>query len=243
VFSLGVCAWEALSGRRLFDRDTDFQIWKAVTEEDVPFIRAYWPECPPLVDDVIRRALDRDRNHRPATAQEFGQLLGAAAGVPDARASVAYVAETVRRLCGAQIAARREQLGAAATKLRQAADTIKDGDMRLRSEARRLDREAASTVDALPRAKEPERAARGKRSIGLVIVVALVAAALAAGVVAFVMSRKSQSPAVAEPGPGSGSDDPFGVQKASQNLQRSLQDVMKAKQDLERLRDQLHGSN
>ena len=43
VFSLGVCTWEALAGERLFDRSTDFQIWKAITEEDPPTLGSRWP--------------------------------------------------------------------------------------------------------------------------------------------------------------------------------------------------------
>src|SRR5262249_28090861 len=33
VFALGVVAWEALTGERLFDRETDFLVWKAIGEE------------------------------------------------------------------------------------------------------------------------------------------------------------------------------------------------------------------
>ncbi|MDQ3367037.1 MAG: serine/threonine protein kinase, partial [Myxococcota bacterium] len=72
VFALGVCAWEALAGVRLFERATDFMIGKAITEEDVPSITTHWPDCPPAVDAVIRRALDRDRERRQATARELG---------------------------------------------------------------------------------------------------------------------------------------------------------------------------
>ncbi|MCW5806283.1 MAG: serine/threonine protein kinase, partial [Deltaproteobacteria bacterium] len=77
VFSLGVCAWEALAGARLFDRSTDFQIWKAITEEDVPAIATRWPACPPAVDALVLRALDRDPARRPATARAFAEELRA----------------------------------------------------------------------------------------------------------------------------------------------------------------------
>ena len=241
VFSLGVCAWEALAGRRLFDRETDFAIWKAITEEDVPFVRAYWPQCPPLVDDVIRRALDRDRTRRPATARDFGQLLASAAGTRDGNA---YVAEQVQKHFGAQLAEQRREVATALTGKVEASDTIKDGEMRLRSEAKKLEREAASTVDALPRAREaePKPAAPAKRPLGLIVLVALIAAAVAGGIVAFVMSRQSAPVAQVVPD-AEPADDPLGVKNAGEELRRGLEDVRKAGEDLRRIRDEFHGSN
>ena len=263
VFSLGVCAWEALAGRRLFDRETDFQIWKAITEEDVPFVRKFWPECPPLVDDVIRRALDRERDHRPRTAREFGQALCAAAGIAATSAELAYVAEAVRTSCGEKLALRRQEVASAVSTKRESADTIKDGDMRLRSEARRLTRDAASTVDQLPK-REPAKP--GRRWLPM-IVVAVIAAGLAAGIVAFVMSRQDApakpveataptgSAGSAAPVSGSGSAEPGSagsadawgvrseVENANQELRRGLEEVRKAGEDLRKLRDQFHGSN
>ncbi|MEJ7602816.1 MAG: protein kinase [Kofleriaceae bacterium] len=64
VFALGTCAWEALTGVRLFDRETDYLIWKAITEEPIPPITTYWPDCPPALEAVVRRALERDRELR-----------------------------------------------------------------------------------------------------------------------------------------------------------------------------------
>jgi serine/threonine-protein kinase len=55
VFSLGVCLWEALAGERLYDRATDFLIWKAVTEEDAPLITTRWPGCPLAIEGLLPR--------------------------------------------------------------------------------------------------------------------------------------------------------------------------------------------
>ncbi len=255
VFSLGVCAWEALAGRRLFDRSTDFAIWKAITEEDVPPIRAYWPECPPAVEAVILRALDRDRERRQPSARDFGGALCAAAGIAVSAAEVAIVAEAVRTSCGEKIMLRRQEVATAVSGKREAADTIKDGDMRLRSDVRRVDRrierEAASTVDALPRAREPASApAVGRRSIAPFLIVAIVAAAIAAPVVILLMKR--DEPAVARAAPDAAvetavetvepdaaveSDDPWG------QLREGLQEVRKTGEELRKLREELHGSN
>ncbi len=75
VFSLGVVTWEAATGRRLFDRSSDFQIWKAVTEEAIPPI----PSGPlQVIGPAIDRALAREPGERCASAREFAELLRAA---------------------------------------------------------------------------------------------------------------------------------------------------------------------
>ncbi len=132
VFSLGVCAWEALTGARLFDRETDFMIWKAITEEEVPAIATRWPECPPAVDAVIRRALDRDRDQRPATARDFATALREAAGTI---AAAPEITDAVRLRCGEQLAGRAREVATAASARRgpldfDAAETIEQRAVR-----------------------------------------------------------------------------------------------------------------
>ncbi len=272
VFSLGVCAWEALAGRRLFDRSTDFAIWKAITEEDVPPIRAYWPECPPAVEAAILRALDRDRERRQPSARYFGGALCAAAGIAVSAAEVAIVAEAVRTSCGEKIMLRRQEVATAVSGKREAADTIKDGDMRLRSDVRRVERQAASTVDALPRAREvPSTAdvlprareqhalaaspAAPRRSVVPFVVVAIVAAAIAAVVVGLLMKRDerpivrtSADAAVetAEPAAAGETADPDAAVESEDpwgQLREGLHEVRKTGEELRKLRDELHGSN
>jgi serine/threonine-protein kinase len=64
VFALGVVAWEALTGARLFERDTDFLVWKAIGEEPIPTVTSVCRDLPPAIDGVIGRALERDRDRR-----------------------------------------------------------------------------------------------------------------------------------------------------------------------------------
>jgi eukaryotic-like serine/threonine-protein kinase len=110
VVSLGVCAWEALANERLFDRATDFLIWKAVTEEDAPTIASRWPQCPPAVDAAVRRALDREAANRFPSARAFADALRAA--VPDALGPT-DIADVMRSACGDQIAARAQRVATA----------------------------------------------------------------------------------------------------------------------------------
>lgn len=73
LFSLGVVAWEALAGRSLFDRPSDYQIWKAVAEDPIPPLpkqAAYT-----ALEPVILRALSRDIAARQASVRVFSEEL------------------------------------------------------------------------------------------------------------------------------------------------------------------------
>jgi eukaryotic-like serine/threonine-protein kinase len=75
VFSMGVVLWESLTGRRLFQRDSDYQIWKAITEEDVPRVTSEVAGLPPQIDHVVSRALERDAARRYPTIRAFAADL------------------------------------------------------------------------------------------------------------------------------------------------------------------------
>jgi eukaryotic-like serine/threonine-protein kinase len=79
VFSMGVVLWESLTGRRLFQRDSDYQIWKAITEEDVPRVTSQVAGLPPQIDQVVARALERDAAQRYPTIRAFAADLRDAA--------------------------------------------------------------------------------------------------------------------------------------------------------------------
>jgi eukaryotic-like serine/threonine-protein kinase len=126
VFALGVVAWEALTGVRLFERDTDFLIWKAISEQPIPTVTSACHALPPAVDAVIARALDRDRDRRYANARE---LAAALAGVAGRAFLPGDIAELVRGACAASLHERSRAV-AAATEQRvrepSAGDTIQD---------------------------------------------------------------------------------------------------------------------
>jgi serine/threonine protein kinase len=72
VFSIGACAWEAATGRLLFERPSDYQIWKAVTEEPIPKFASGDLQ---VLEPVILSALARERDDRCASVQEFAARL------------------------------------------------------------------------------------------------------------------------------------------------------------------------
>jgi len=79
VFALGVVLFEALTGRRLFWRDTDFLIFKAINEDPIPLVRDYRADCPLALAEIVAHALDRDRERRFPTARAFAEAIADAA--------------------------------------------------------------------------------------------------------------------------------------------------------------------
>jgi len=215
VFALAVCAWEALAGRRLFDRGSDFQIWKAITEEPIPAIAS----CPPQVEAVIRRALDRDRTRRHASTRELAQDLRAAAG---GGMGPIEIAQVVRAYCAERILARAHQVQTAIGETTDAADTLEERrSIVLRNQSVQVARDAASTIDAVPRRR------RGRRPL----VAAMLVVVLAAAVIAFVALRHSPVPVAAAPIDALRVRDPEiqrELDKADEQIRRANEDLRKA---------------
>src|SRR5262249_8735754 len=74
IFSLAVVAWEALAGRALFDRASDYATMMAVAETAVPALPDDDPAFDAL-DAVLRRALAHDRTQRHGSARELARDL------------------------------------------------------------------------------------------------------------------------------------------------------------------------
>ncbi len=78
VFALGICAWEALAGKRLFAADNPALIMAKILHDPIPRLFDVRPEVPAAVQAVVERALQRNVEDRWATALEFAQALRAA---------------------------------------------------------------------------------------------------------------------------------------------------------------------
>jgi hypothetical protein len=113
VFSLGVVAWEALVGRRLFKRKSELKTWQAITAEPVPRVDKYRKDLPPELVDVVSIALRRQVRERYDSARQFGiALVGAIDSLGPPRSSLA-IAERVERAFASQLAVQRERIAAA----------------------------------------------------------------------------------------------------------------------------------
>ncbi|HSN27688.1 MAG TPA: PEGA domain-containing protein, partial [Kofleriaceae bacterium] len=80
VWALGTVLWETLAQRHLFKRDTEFLTFQAITHDPIPDICEVRPDVPPLLGDVIARALSRRRDDRFPSARALGEALQQAVG-------------------------------------------------------------------------------------------------------------------------------------------------------------------
>ena len=75
IFSCGIVLHEVLTGRRLFKGANDIQTIERVRRCEVPPPSFQNPMCPPELDNVVLKALARNRDERFATAAEMADAL------------------------------------------------------------------------------------------------------------------------------------------------------------------------
>ncbi|HEX3759998.1 MAG TPA: protein kinase [Kofleriaceae bacterium] len=75
VFALGVVLFELTCGAPPFDGDTDFAVMQAIVHGDAPRPRDRVADYPEALEQIVLRALHRDRDARFATAQELQLAL------------------------------------------------------------------------------------------------------------------------------------------------------------------------
>jgi eukaryotic-like serine/threonine-protein kinase len=80
IFALGIVLYELLARRRLFRRSSPAATVKAVMRDFVVPPSRVNPDCPPSLDAICMRALDRDRDKRYPTALDMRRELMAAVG-------------------------------------------------------------------------------------------------------------------------------------------------------------------
>ena len=74
VFALGVVLWEAVTGRRLFRRETELATMRAIVDDPIPH-PAEIASIPPELDAIVMRALRKRKDARFASAQEMAVAL------------------------------------------------------------------------------------------------------------------------------------------------------------------------
>lgn len=99
LFNIGILLYETLGGRRLFYGDNPSQFLQAMLRAEVPPL-ARELGVPAELESLMRRALAKDRAHRPATAQLFDDELRAIAERFGLEATQEQVATEVRSLMG-----------------------------------------------------------------------------------------------------------------------------------------------
>ena len=93
VWGIGVIAWELLTGKRLFRRDTDLNTLQAVNDEPIPKPSQVVADVPKEIEEIVMRALVRDPEGRYATARELARDLARFAARGDCVITSADVAD------------------------------------------------------------------------------------------------------------------------------------------------------
>ncbi len=71
IFSLGAIFFEMLSGKRAFKRNSSIETLSAILKEDPPELADLVPNCPPALERLIRRCLEKDRELRYQSARDL----------------------------------------------------------------------------------------------------------------------------------------------------------------------------
>lgn len=99
VFSLGVSLYEALTGKGLYERASEYETVAAIVlDPDVPSLREVRPDVPEELDRIVARALAKDRDQRYPNADELQSDLDAFNARAGYRLRPSDIADDLRRL-------------------------------------------------------------------------------------------------------------------------------------------------
>ena len=115
IFSLGVVLWELVSVRRLFKTDNDLATIQAIINSPPPALTKQRPECPPELERIVNKALEKEPGVRFQTAQQMQVELEELAREQKLNMSAVALSEYVTGLFEVEIAAWREAQQAGAT--------------------------------------------------------------------------------------------------------------------------------
>lgn len=75
LFSLGIVLWELLANDRLFTSNSEAAILRKIRECQIPSIRKINPSVPPELEQIVNKALAKDKSLRYQTASAFHRDL------------------------------------------------------------------------------------------------------------------------------------------------------------------------
>jgi serine/threonine protein kinase len=100
LFALGVVLYELATVRRLFKGSSDFLTMSAIVQGNVPPPSACRPDIPPVLDEVIMKALSARPDDRYQTAAEMRSALDSFAEYAGLRTSTMALSAYMHELCG-----------------------------------------------------------------------------------------------------------------------------------------------
>ncbi|MBN2359504.1 MAG: serine/threonine protein kinase [Deltaproteobacteria bacterium] len=75
IFAVGILLFELITRSRLFKRENELLTMRTITEEDAPRVSARRPGVPAALEEIVGRALQRERERRFASALEMREAL------------------------------------------------------------------------------------------------------------------------------------------------------------------------
>jgi serine/threonine-protein kinase len=151
VFAMGVVLWEILACKRLFKGDGEADTLNRVLHEPIPTLRTASPLVPAVLETVVMKALERDRDKRYATAADFSEALERAARVLGLMAAPREVAAYVEEAIGAEISQQRDAVRAWLTRSEPSKHGIKvpeprdaQSETKVEGSGRRVDSQPSS---------------------------------------------------------------------------------------------------
>lgn len=71
IFALGACLYEALTGQSVFRRTSDLDTMRAIVHEDPAPLTTVRSDVPPILNDIVFKALEKDPRKRYQTAGDM----------------------------------------------------------------------------------------------------------------------------------------------------------------------------
>jgi serine/threonine-protein kinase len=106
IFTTATVLWELLAGKRLFQGDHPGETMARVLAAPIPLLQTIREDIPESLDEVIQRALSREPEARPQTAEEFA--LGLENALGGSLASTRAVGAWVSKLVGGALEDRQK---------------------------------------------------------------------------------------------------------------------------------------
>ncbi|HLL00631.1 MAG TPA: serine/threonine-protein kinase [Myxococcaceae bacterium] len=201
VFALGIVLWEILVGRRLFKRDNELAIMTDILEGEVRPPSELRPDIPKVLEEIVMKALEKDRRKRYASAQELHLALEKyLASTPEPPTSV-QVSQFMKRLFAQEFTAYQALLRELPTaQPEQLVQIIEAGHRTGNSQVSGFTdpRGKGAGAPEGTRESEVESVRRPAKRKGLVAAVAGVAALALVGLLTFTLSRSPAEPAVVD---------------------------------------------
>ncbi len=103
LYSLGVVAWEMLTGKRLWKRESPFSTMAAIATEEVPLASEYREDLPHEVDRLVSKLLATEVQERLQSARDVLQAIELVSTTTRSNTSPSQLSKLMREMFGAPV--------------------------------------------------------------------------------------------------------------------------------------------